>query len=129
MMLRVDPESAVPVYEQLREQISTMVATRSMAPGTQLPTIRQLAADLGVAKGTISKVYDELLRGGIVISDGRRGTRVADDPGTHLDGDAVSKQLDGAAEHYAVVVSHLGVDDDRALGAIEEALRAVRTAR
>ena len=77
MILRVDASSPVPVYEQLRAQISTMVASGTLAAGTQLPTIRQLATDLGLAKGTVNKAYDELLRAGVVTSDGRRGTRVA----------------------------------------------------
>src|SRR4051794_36753742 len=76
VMLRVDPASAVPVDEQLRTQIVNMVTAGTMTPGAQLPTIRQLASDLGLAKGTIAKTYDELLRDGVVISDGRRGTRI-----------------------------------------------------
>ena len=54
-----------------------MVAAGTLVPGTQLPTIRQLATDLGLAKGTVNKAYDELLRAGVAVSDGRRGTRIA----------------------------------------------------
>jgi DNA-binding transcriptional regulator YhcF (GntR family) len=55
MILRVDPSSAVPAYEQIRAQMRLMIASGTLAEGTQLPTIRQLASDLGLAKGTVSR--------------------------------------------------------------------------
>ena len=122
MILRVEPESAVPVYEQLRTQIVNMVTAGTMQPGTQLPTIRQLASDLGLAKGTVSKAYDELLRAGVVVSDGRRGTRVADEPGIHRTKAEVTRELVTAAEQYAVAARQLGVDDQTAVDAASRAL-------
>jgi DNA-binding transcriptional regulator YhcF (GntR family) len=77
MIVRIDPESAVPVYEQIRAQIVLMVASGTLVPGTQLPTIRQLASDLGLAKGTVSKAYEALVSQGAVESKGRHGTVVA----------------------------------------------------
>jgi GntR family transcriptional regulator len=122
VILRVEPESAVPVYEQLRTQIVNMVTAGTVPPGTQLPTIRQLASDLGLAKGTISKAYDELLRAGVVVSDGRRGTRVADEPGLHRTKAEATRELAGAAEQYAVVARQLGADDHTAIEAVRRAL-------
>ena len=122
MILRVEPESAVPVYEQLRTQIVNMVTAGTMQPGTQLPTIRQLASDLGLAKGTVSKAYDELLRAGVVVSGGRRGTRVADEPGIHRTKAEVTRELATAAEQYAVSARQLGVDDQTAVDAASRAL-------
>jgi DNA-binding transcriptional regulator YhcF (GntR family) len=122
VILRVEPESAVPVYEQLRTQIVNMVTAGTMQPGTQLPTIRQLASDLGLAKGTVSKAYDELLRAGVVVSDGRRGTRVADEPGIHRTKAEVTRELVTAAEQYAVAARQLGVDDQTAVDAASRAL-------
>jgi DNA-binding transcriptional regulator YhcF (GntR family) len=121
VILRVDPGSAVPVYEQLRVQITNMAATGTLAPGTQLPTIRQLAADLGLAKGTVSKAYDELLRAGVVQSNGRRGTHVAEHL-VDLGRQERNEQLRVAAEQYAVVVRQLGVDDARARNELDRAL-------
>jgi DNA-binding transcriptional regulator YhcF (GntR family) len=122
VILRVEPESAVPVYEQLRTQIVNMVTAGTMKPGTQLPTIRQLASDLGLAKGTVSKAYDELLRAGVVVSDGRRGTRVAEEPGLHRTKAEVTRELASAAEQYAVAARQLGVDDHVAVDAASRAL-------
>jgi len=122
VILRVDPASAVPVYEQLRVQITNMAATGTLAPGAQLPTIRQLAADLGLAKGTVSKAYDELLRAGVVRSDGRRGTRVTDEP-THVSRAQAREQLNAAAQQFAVVVRQLRFEADAAHTALDRALQ------
>jgi GntR family transcriptional regulator len=128
VILRVDASSPVPVYEQLRAQISTMVAAGTLAPGTQLPTIRQLATDLGLAKGTVNKAYDELLRAGVAISDGRRGTRIS--PGTASRTRKVdAAELADAAERFAVTVHQLGADDREAKAAVEVALRRIRSTR
>jgi GntR family transcriptional regulator len=78
VILRVDLHSPIPPYEQLREQLAGLITSGSMAAGDRLPTIRQLAGDLGVASGTVARAYRELESAGLVASRGRHGTRVAD---------------------------------------------------
>jgi DNA-binding transcriptional regulator YhcF (GntR family) len=123
LILRVDPSSAVPVYEQLRVQITNMAASGTLALGAQLPTIRQLAADLGLAKGTVSKAYDELFRAGVVTSAGRHGTHIAERGAPDLSRRKANAQLLAAAEHYAVVARQLGIDDDAARSTLDRALQ------
>jgi DNA-binding transcriptional regulator YhcF (GntR family) len=123
VILRVDPDSAVPVYEQLRVQITNMAATGTLRPGTQLPTIRQLASDLGLAKGTVSKAYDELLRSGVALSEGRRGTRIADQITQDMSAEDAKTQLQEAAEQFAVTARQLGVTDHVAQLALDRALQ------
>ncbi|MDF2051259.1 GntR family transcriptional regulator, partial [Arthrobacter sp. Cr_A7] len=53
----IDLRSATPPYEQIRSQISSLVAVGDLAPGSRLPTVRSLAADLGVAVGTVARAY------------------------------------------------------------------------
>jgi len=48
MILRVDPSSALPPYDQIRGQLATMIATGVLPAGQRLPTIRQLATDLAL---------------------------------------------------------------------------------
>lgn len=78
MTLVVDPQSGVPPYEQLRLQISDQVRRGERQPGSSLPTVRQLAADLGLAPNTVARAYKELEHDGVVATAGRRGTVVAD---------------------------------------------------
>ena len=60
MILRVEPDSPVPAYEQLRAQLATMISTGVLPPGTRLPSIRQLVTDLGLAANAIGRAYHEL---------------------------------------------------------------------
>lgn len=74
--LRVDPDAADPPFEQVRRQVATAVADGTLAPGHPLPTVRGLAADLGLAVNTVARAYRELEADGVVETQGRRGTFV-----------------------------------------------------
>lgn len=76
VIIDVDTASAVPAYEQVRSQLSEMILAGSLPAGHRLPPIRQLAADLGLAPGTIARVYGELEASGLVTSRVRHGTVV-----------------------------------------------------
>ncbi|GHJ59560.1 GntR family transcriptional regulator [Nocardioides sp. OK12] len=86
MNLAVDTSSSVPPYEQLRAQIAGMVASGTLAAGTRLATVRQMAADLGLAPNTVARAYRELEADGVIDTHGRRGTfvRSASTPGPDL---------------------------------------------
>ena len=119
MILSVDPTRALPVYEQIREQVTRMVAAGTLVPGTQLPTIRQLAADLGLAKGTVARAYELLEVDAVIQSSGRRGTVVRDrQPTTAREQRAA---LDTAAESLVIVARQLGTDEAAALEAVKRA--------
>ncbi len=75
--ITIDLRSATPPYEQIRSQISSLVAVGDLVPGSRLPTVRSLAADLGVAVGTVARAYKELEAAGVVESRRRSGTIVA----------------------------------------------------
>lgn len=75
--LQVDLSSGVPPYEQIRGQVAALVAAGVLARGERLPTVRDLANDLGVAVGTVQRAYRELEAGGVVVSRRRVGTVVA----------------------------------------------------
>ena len=121
MILRVDPSSAIPPYEQIRGQVAAIIASGALPVGQRLPTIRQLAADLGLAGGTVARAYRELEREGFITSRGRHGTFVADRP-------AASKKereraLMEAAGAFAMQAAQLGVDPQSAM---ESALKAFK---
>ena len=118
MIIHLDTASPVPVFEQLRQQIERLIASGQLRTGTKLPTIRQLSHDLGVARGTVNKVYDALARDGLVETAGRHGTIVLDKSQSTLS----SKDLDAAADTLAVVARQLGLDHDTAHAALDAAL-------
>lgn len=100
-MLPLDPASTEPLYEQLRAQIATRAASGDLPAGTRLPTVRQLAIDLGIGVRTVQRVYTELEADGVVVTEGRRGTSVA---ANEAPGDAVE-----AASDYAASARRLGL--------------------
>lgn len=75
--LRLDDTSMVPPFEQLRSQIARLASTGELSPGAKLPTVRQLAADLGLAANTVARAYRELEADGVLTTEGRRGTFVS----------------------------------------------------
>jgi GntR family transcriptional regulator len=122
MILRVDAQSPMPAYEQLRSQLETLITSGTLAAGTQLPTIRQLALDLGLAKATVNKAYELLLRDDYIVSNGRRGTLVADRPSRTRNNEARA-QLQRAAHDFVGIALLLGVDLDQARAALEAAYK------
>ena len=75
--ITVDVKAATPPYEQIRSQIAAYVQGGLLTAGARLPTMRALAADLGVATGTVARAYAELEAAGLVASRRRTGTVVA----------------------------------------------------
>lgn len=77
LVVTLDPDAAVPPYEQLRSAVAGQVAAGTLAAGTRLPTVRALAADLGLAANTVAKAYRALEADGVIETRGRAGTFVA----------------------------------------------------
>jgi DNA-binding transcriptional regulator YhcF (GntR family) len=73
----VDPALELPPYQQVFEQIRGAIERGDLAAGSPLPTVRQLAGDLGIAPNTVARAYSELQAAGWLVGDGRRGTHVA----------------------------------------------------
>ncbi len=119
MILSVDPGRALPVYEQVREQIRRMVAAGTLSAGAQLPTIRQLATDLGLAKGTIARAYELLESDGVIASRGRKGSVVLEMVTASREQQTAG--LDTAAEQLVVTARQLGATQSQ----VVEALRRV----
>lgn len=118
MEIAVDPDSPVPPYEQVRARIAEQVGDGRLPVGTRLPTVRRLAADLGLAVNTVARAYRELEAAGLVVTRGRHGTVVA--PGR----DDALDRLQRAAAGYAAEAMRLGVPPEAALALVRAALDA-----
>jgi DNA-binding transcriptional regulator YhcF (GntR family) len=118
-MLSVDPDSSVPPYAQIVDQVRALANAGVLANGTRLPPIRQLAGDLGLAGGTVARAYRELEAEGVVITRGRHGTIVQAPANGSIETPA---PLVDAARTYAEVVTGLGISIDDAVSALRVAL-------
>ena len=102
-MITVDPNAPEPPYEQVREQVRAQVETGTLTPGTKLPTVRAMAADLGLATNTVARAYRELEALGVIETRGRAGSVVT--------GGGVDRAAREAAHAYAEQLRALGLDE------------------
>ncbi len=110
----LDPRSADPPFEQVRRQIAAGAATGTLPPGHKLPTVRQLAADLGLAVNTVARAYRELESDGLIETHGRRGTFVA----SHRPTDPAVAQ---AASAFVEVARRAGLSRPEAVRLVDDA--------
>ena len=73
-LIAVDPSLEAAPYQQIFEQIRAAIERGDLPPDVILPTVRQLAGDLGVAPNTVARAYADLQQAGWLVSEGRRGT-------------------------------------------------------
>jgi DNA-binding transcriptional regulator YhcF (GntR family) len=116
MDLHVDPASPVPPYEQIRSALAARINDATLPVGTKLPTVRRLAADVGIAPNTIARAYRELEEAGLIETRGRAGSFVG------ASGDQNRRRAQRAATTYAETARRLGLDRDEALAIVTAAL-------
>ncbi|PRY45793.1 GntR family transcriptional regulator [Umezawaea tangerina] len=111
----VDVDSGVAPWRQVRDQISRLITLGWLPTGSRLPTIRQLAGDLGIAPGTVARAYRELETSGVLSTGRRQGTVVAAAPVPAPDA------LEAAAAEFAGAARALGIGVDDAVAAVRAA--------
>jgi GntR family transcriptional regulator len=116
--ITVDVKGATPPYEQIRRQIAAYVDSGLLRPGVRLPTMRALAADLGVAVGTVGRAYGELESAGVVASRRRTGTVVIGPAGA----DPGAERVRAAATELARRAAEDGVNGETVLAIVRAAL-------
>ena len=102
-------ESGVPIYVQLREQLLGAIGAGVLAPGDQMPTMRQVAVALRVDLNTVRHAYDELERTGAIRLERGRGSFVADAP-PRIDADAQATQTENLARQSLAMARAQGID-------------------
>jgi GntR family transcriptional regulator len=80
MVIQLNPRSSEPIYLQVIKQIKHLAAVGHLKHNVQLPTVRQLAADLHVNPNTVARAYTQLAREGIISTQQGRGTFVLEAP-------------------------------------------------
>ena len=102
-------ESGVPIYVQLREQLLRAVGAGVLAPGDQMPTMRQVAVTLRVDLNTVRHAYDELERVGAIRLERGRGSFVADAPPL-IDHSARAVHTDNLARQVLAMAQAQGIE-------------------
>jgi DNA-binding transcriptional regulator YhcF (GntR family) len=112
--LQIDGGAGRPLFDQLRNQIIGAIRDGRLPPGTRLPTVRELAGQLGLAVNTVARAYRELETAGVVETRGRFGTFVAR-------ADPSDSAMAAAARSYLDVARGLGLGKAEALRYLEAA--------
>ncbi|MCV7280305.1 GntR family transcriptional regulator [Mycolicibacterium flavescens] len=112
--VRIDQRTSGALFDQLRTQIIDGVRDGRLPPGTRLPTVRELAGQLGLAVNTVARAYRELETAGIVETRGRFGTFIAR-------ADPADEAMAAAAHTYVSAAKSLGIDKAEALRYVEAA--------
>lgn len=77
-MFNIDLQSRTPIYEQLYKKILELILKRDLKPNDKLPSVRELAKELGVNPNTVSKTFQMLERDKVIYSLAGRGSYVSD---------------------------------------------------
>ena len=112
--MSIDPSDPTPAYEQIVRFVVDRTVAGSLTPGEKLPTVRALAAALGLAVNTVAKAYRELEMRGAIETRGRAGTFVT--------GRSRDREAAAAAHEYVVRARALGLSESETLAQVRRAL-------
>lgn len=121
MILSINVNSRIPIYVQLKEAIKLAIATDKYPPGSQLPTVRQLAVQLKINANTVSRVYLELESEGVLATRQGKGTFVRELP--EIDIAFREKNLNEILDEVIIKASSLGFSPTEILKALEKRLK------
>lgn len=124
MFSELDFRSHVPIYVQLVERIKHLVASGVLEPGSQLPTVRQLAAELRVNFNTIARAYRILDEAGVISTQQGRGTFVLDPPPPEQAERLRTAALEGLTGSYLADAERMGFEPQEVEAEIERMIRS-----
>lgn len=87
MELKLNRNSGVPLYKQVKNLITEMIRSGELFTGYKMPTERELSESLSISRNTVSTAYKDLEKEGLLISHQGKGTYVAEDSGISLSND------------------------------------------
>ncbi len=122
LSLKVDFRSPLPIYAQIVKQIQQQVLSGQLKPGDQLPTVRQLAAELRVNFNTVARAYRILDESGLISTQQGRGTYIWARSAPAKSGEVRQRTLQELARSYAAQASALSYSPEEIRAALDEAL-------
>jgi GntR family transcriptional regulator len=118
--LRIDAKDPRPIWRQIEEGVRHLVACGSLAAGTGVPSVRDLARELQVNPATVSKAYQRLTDAGVLDVKRGDGTYVAEAPPGFTRRERGAR-LREAALRFAGLAATMGAERDEALASLEKA--------
>jgi len=122
MQIQLDFRSRQPIYIQIVEQVRQQIARGDLKTGDQLPTVRQLAADLRVNFNTVARAYRLLDETGLISTQHGRGTYVWETPSPEVTQHLRSQSLHEMSEQFVQETLQLGYTPDEIAKEIEKEL-------
>jgi GntR family transcriptional regulator len=117
---RIDAKDAVPIWRQIELGMRRLVASGALRTGAALPSVRELAQELGVNPMTVAKAYQRMADAGFVESRRGEGTFVVERPATRDRGER-SRELRREADRFAGAASTLQASEREALAEVSAA--------
>jgi GntR family transcriptional regulator len=118
---QIDVHSGMPVYRQLLDQVKYYVASGTLGPGDQLPSIRELAQALAINPTTVVRVYTDLEHQGVIEMKHGKGAFIAA-PGHRMSSAERERKLRELARRLVVEAAQMGAPANQVLKAVQEEL-------
>jgi GntR family transcriptional regulator len=117
----LNPQSGVPIYRQIKDQVRYGIASGLLSPGEQLPTVRGLAVELKVNPNTVIRAYTELEREDILTTEQGTGTFIApQQPPVALDEAERRAKLEGLCTEFLSQAARYGFSPADVVRAIRD---------
>ncbi len=121
--IRLDPSSAVPIYAQVVERVKSLVASRALRAGDQLPSVRDLATSLRVNRNTAAKAYQTLEMEGVIETRAGQGCYVGE-VRPRWSSEERRRRLERLLDRVLVEAHLLDVPDDEVRTVLERRITA-----
>jgi GntR family transcriptional regulator len=125
VLIRLDPRSAEPIFEQIVFAVKAALARGTASPGEKLPSVRELARDLAINPNTVVRAYEQLERDGVVVRRQGSGCFLTD-RGSELGLAQRRRQLQDLLRRAATDAFHLGFTAEDVRAAMEQSLDQVQ---
>ena len=123
MLIRIQTDVDVPIYQQIIDQVKAQVADGTVKKGDRLPPVRELSREIGVNVNTVYKAYKELEVQGVVRMRVGFGVTVIAQRRNSLRDSERERIMQGLVDRLRVEAYHLGFDEEYVIGLLRKLKR------
>lgn len=120
IQITIDDDSGIPIWLQLRNRLIYLITSGQFLAGDKLPTVREMAVELGINYNTVSKVYQDIERDGYILSRRGKGTFAAD--GYKKNEGAADNAADSLADDFIRQCREMGIPRQDIVGVVQARL-------